>query len=127
LDGSPELRSEPLFDAEGNVPSDLSLKKYLMKGDAEGVDMPVDNKPGLINSRCSDLSRPGGKQLCHRLLPISGDTVTKELVAVMRPPSAKLCCHLFFEGRVGKSQQPARPLFLIDPPITGLPFAVASR
>jgi hypothetical protein len=36
-------------DTEGNVASDLSLNKSLMKGDSERVDMPVDNEHGLIN------------------------------------------------------------------------------
>jgi hypothetical protein len=54
-----------------------------MKRDSERVDMPVDNEHGLINSRCSDLGRPDGKQLCHSLLPIAGDTVTKERIAVI--------------------------------------------
>jgi hypothetical protein len=54
---------------EGNVTSDLSLNKYLLKGGSERVDMRVDNEHGLMNSCCSDLSRPEGKQLCHSLLP----------------------------------------------------------
>jgi hypothetical protein len=60
LDESPQLRSEPLLfsDAEGNLTSDLSLNKYPIKGGSERVDMLVDNKHGLINSRCVDLSRP---------------------------------------------------------------------
>jgi hypothetical protein len=49
-----------------------------MKGGSERVDIPVDNEHGLINSRCSDLSRPDGKQL-SQFVANAGDTVTKEL------------------------------------------------
>jgi len=50
----------------------LSLNKQLITIDHYIVYVAVDKERGLMNSRCSNLSRPEGNQWCHSLLQLQG-------------------------------------------------------
>jgi hypothetical protein len=62
----------------------LSLNKQRITIDQYIVYIAVDKERGLMNSRCSNLSRPDGNQWCHSLRQLQG---------------AKLCDHLALLGQ----------------------------